>query len=28
MSMEPGSTIRITTKGGLAIMMYRKEEAK
>ncbi|MGV6110615.1 DUF4752 family protein [Escherichia coli] len=26
--MEPGSTIRITTKGGLAIMMYRKEEAK
>ncbi|EPV2601676.1 DUF4752 family protein [Escherichia coli] len=26
--MEPGSTIRITTKGGLVIMMYRKEEAK
>ncbi|ENG1950997.1 DUF4752 family protein [Escherichia coli] len=24
MSMEPGSTIRITTKGGLVIMMYRK----
>ncbi|EGM8243683.1 DUF4752 family protein [Escherichia coli] len=28
MSMELGSTIRITTKGGLVIMMYRKEEAK
>ncbi|MCA7653999.1 DUF4752 family protein [Escherichia coli] len=26
--MEPGSTIRITTKEGLVIMMYRKEEAK
>ncbi|HGW9283121.1 DUF4752 family protein [Escherichia coli] len=26
--MEPGSTIRIATKGGLVIMMYRKEEAK
>ncbi|EBV0707503.1 DUF4752 family protein [Salmonella enterica subsp. enterica serovar Derby] len=28
MSMEPGGTIRIATKGGLVIMMYRKEEAK
>lgn len=27
-SMEPGSTIRIATKGDLVIMMYRKEEAK
>ncbi|MCN0005571.1 DUF4752 family protein [Salmonella enterica subsp. enterica] len=26
--MEPGGTIRIATKGGLVIMMYRKEEAK
>ncbi|WP_369596493.1 MULTISPECIES: DUF4752 family protein [Enterobacteriaceae] len=26
--MEPGSTIRITTNGGLVIMMYRKGEAK